>query len=91
MNMIMFYQCEFCKEMYENAMDALHCEQKHLGITESEYNTYQQLLKDERSAYTMQSIENNERTRDACDRATEKVIKFQKEHNIPKDMEIKIL
>lgn len=51
---------------------------------------YIPLTKEESYAYQNVSITRNDRTIQACDDATEKVLAFQKLHNIPENIDARI-
>lgn len=84
------YQCDFCKKLYDNPTAAINCECGHLGLTRQEYDEYKSLLIEESNAYRNVSIARNDRTIQACDDATEKVLAFQQLHNIPENMDIRV-
>ena len=90
MKRIVQYQCDFCKKIYDNPKAAISCECLHIGISDEEYDEYKKLLREESYAYHNVYISRNDRTIQACDDATQKVLAFQKLHNIPKDVEIRI-
>lgn len=73
-----------------NLASAINCECGHLGLTRQEYDEYKELLKQEQYAYANVSIARNDRTIQACDDTTEKVLAFQRLHNIPENMDIRI-
>lgn len=84
------YQCDFCKRIYDNPTAAINCECEHLGLFKEEYDEYKRLLIEESYAYHNVAITRNDRTIQACDDATEKVLAFQKLHNIPENMDIRV-
>ena len=90
MKRLMQYQCDFCKNIYDDPESAINCECEHLGLTRQEYEEYKTLLKEESYAYQNVSITRNDRTIQACDDATKKVLAFQKLHNIPENMDIRV-
>lgn len=90
MKRITQYQCDFCKKIYDNSTAAINCECEHLGLSKAEYDEYKSLLSEESYAYHDVSITRNDRTIQACDDATKKVLDFQQLHNIPVDMNIRI-
>ena len=84
------YQCDFCKKIYDNPKAAINCECGHLGLSNEEYDEYKKLLREESYAYTHVSITRNNKTIQACNDATEKVLAFQKLHHIPENIDIRI-
>lgn len=90
MKRLMQYQCDFCKKIYGDPKIAINCECEHLGLNRQEYEEYKKLLREESYAYQNVSITRNDRTISACDDATEKVLAFQKAHNIPENMDVRI-
>lgn len=90
MKRITQYQCDFCKKIYGNPEAAINCECRHLGLSNQEYEKYKKLLREESYAYQNVSITRNDRTIQACDDATKKVLAFQKLHNIPENVDIRI-
>ena len=90
MKRITQYQCDFCKKIYGDPEIAINCECGHLGLTRQEYDEYKKLLREESYVYQNVSIVRNDRTIQACDDATEKVLAFQKLHNIPENVDIRI-
>lgn len=90
MKRITQYQCDFCKKIYGDPEIAINCECGHLGLTRQEYEEYKKLLREESYAYQNVSITRNNRTIQTCDDATEKVLAFQKLHNIPENMDVRI-
>ena len=90
MKRIMQYQCDFCNKIYGDPEAAINCECIHLGLSNQEYDEYKKLLREESYAYQNVSIVRNDRTIQACDDATEKVLAFQKLHNIPENADIRI-
>ena len=90
MKRITQYQCDFCNKIYGEPTAAINCECEHLGLTRQEYEEYKTLLKEESYAYQNVSITRNDRTIQARDDATKKVLAFQKLHNIPENMDIRV-
>lgn len=76
------YVCEYCKNEYEIASEALLCEAKDLGLTFKEYEEYQLLLEREKQCGINVGIAKNERNEALFDEAVKAVIDFQKKHNI---------
>lgn len=70
-----------CGVEHKNAVDALKCEAKHLGLTIEEYQEYTALLRTEKECGINVSIAKNERTEKLLEEAINAVLKFQKEHN----------
>lgn len=84
------YQCDFCKKIYGDPKAAINCECEHIGLSTEEYDEYKELLIKESNAYQIVSFYRNTRTIQKRDDAVKKVLAFQKLHNIPADMKIRI-
>ena len=90
MKRLIQYQCDFCKKIYDDPESVIDCECGHFGLLNQEYEEYKKLLREESYAYQNVSITRNDRTIQACDDATEKVLAFQKAHNIPENMDVRV-
>lgn len=83
MKMHQIYECEKCGKTSNEQDEIELCEAVHMGLTTlEEKHTYDALCSSMRYAISQQSTTNNEMTRKYADDSVEKVIAFEKEHNM---------
>ena len=76
------YQCEKCRKIYDIPGEAIACEAGHYGLSVDEYNKWLALKKLAENAGKMVSIAKNEKTDREFDVAVQKLVDFEKEHNL---------
>lgn len=76
------YQCEKCRKIYDIPSEAIACEAVHYGLSVDEYNKWLALKKLAENAGKMVSIAKNEKTDREFDVAVQKLVDFEKEHNL---------
>jgi len=77
------YVCETCNKESPNKEEIELCEGRHLGLTTLEdKRTYDALLHNAKHASYVVSVSNNPENRKAEDIAIERLLEFEKEHNI---------
>lgn len=76
------YQCEKCRKIYDIPGKAIACEAGHYGLSVDEYNKWLALKKLAENAGKMVSIAKNEKTDREFDVAVQKLVDFEKEHNL---------
>ncbi len=82
MKQIIQYECEKCGKKSENYDDIAECEAKHLGISVVERAKYIDLQWIAKQWSYIVNRSNNEENRNKHDEAIQKLINFEKEHDI---------
>ena len=79
---ITYYVCQFCGEKFTTEDECKLHEGKEMKLTVEEYEQLLALEKAEREASSYMSVCNNDKTRNAYDKAANAVIAFREKHNL---------
>lgn len=83
MKMYQVYVCEKCGRESRDPDEIGLCEARHMGLNSlEELHTYQALKRAAEYHGCVVSNTNNERTREAFDKAIQKLVDFEVEHNM---------
>ena len=76
------YECENCRKQSKDREEIMKCEASHFGLTIAEMQEWKNLKENARHAGAVVGTTKNEHTDKAFDEAIEKLIAFEKEHEI---------
>lgn len=76
------YICEVCGKESDNSEEIRKCEASHQGLTLDEAKQHNELIKAAEKCGRVVSITKNAETNKDFDNAVEKLLVFEKEHNL---------
>lgn len=82
MKTVVKYQCEGCRKIYDSPREAISCEAGHYHLSVEDYDKWLALQKLAKEAGALNSITKNFNTDKAFDEAVDKLVAFEKEHNL---------
>lgn len=82
MKQYIIYECENCGIKSKDRNEIIKCEAAHLNLSEEEYHQWEELKQDVRYASHIVSTCKNEQTDKEFDDAIEKLMEFEKLHEI---------
>lgn len=82
MKTVMKFQCDKCRRVYDTPGEALTCEAAHYGLTREEYDKWLALKKLAAEAGKINGIRKNAQTDMNFDVAVNKLVSFEKEHQL---------
>ena len=82
MKIVIRYKCEKCGAVFDTTSAASACEAKHYNLSLDEYNHWMALKKLAEDAGKICGIRKNEKTENEFDVAVNKLLAFEKVHNL---------
>lgn len=76
MRQVKLYECEFCKNVFDDAFSCMECESTHYGIDVRKYIKWRQLYRDLFDA-TYKAVKNSGDAQDEFDDAFNKLVEFE--------------